>query len=191
MIPSLEAIKAINSRRKNAVVVSTTVSLREWGSVSNRRELDIDLSDCMDKAPSVGLGIALSRPDRKVLVLDCDSTLRTNLSSLVTVGAVAPRNLVHVLFEDGTHVSTDGVPIPGLDKINFKALAEDGGYLKTYQFDNLEDLVIGLEDALEGDGPTFVSLKVVHDGDMPDYPARSMEESLKSVREALERDPVT
>ena len=126
-----------------------------------------------------------------MLVLDCDSTLRTNLGSLVTVGTVAPRNLVHVLFEDGTHVSTDGLPIPGLDKINFKSLAEDGGYLKTYQFDNLEDLVIGLEDVLEGDGPTFVSLKVVHDRDMPDYPARSMEESLKSVREALERDPVT
>lgn len=190
MIPSLEAIKAINSQRNNAVVVSTTVSLREWGSVSHRRELDIDLSDCMDKAPSVGLGIALSRPDRKVLVLDCDSTLRTNLGSLVTVGTVAPRNLVHVLFEDGTHVSTDGLPIPGLDKINFKALAEDGGYLKTYQFDNLEDLVLSLPDVLEGDGPIFVSLKVVHDGDLPDYPARSMEESLKSVKDTLEQDPI-
>ena len=191
MIPSLEAIKAINSRRKNAVVVSTTVSLREWGSVSHRRELDIDLLDCMDKAPSVGLGIALSRPDRKVLVLDCDSTLRTNLGSLVTVGTVAPRNLVHVLFEDNTHISTDGLPIPGLDKINFKALAEGGGYLKTYQFDNLEDLVISLPEVLEGDGPTFVSLKVVHGGDMPDYPTRSMKESLKSVKEALEQDPNT
>ncbi len=191
MIPSLEAIKAINSRRSNAVVVSATAALKEWGSVSHRRELDMDLSDCMDKAPSVGLGIALGRPDRKVLVLDCDSTLRTNLGSLITVGTAAPRNLVHVLFEDSAHISTGGLPIPGMDKINFKALAEDGGYLRTYQFDNLEDLVISLQEVLEGDGPTFVSLKVVHDRDMPGYPARSMEESLKSVKEALEQDLTT
>ena len=188
MISSLEAIKAINSRRSNAVVVSTTAALKEWGSVSHRRELDVDISDCMDKAPSVGLGIALGRPDRKVLVLDCDSTLRTNLGSLITVGSAAPRNLVHVLFEDNTHISTDGLPIPGLDKINFRALAEGGGYLKTYQFDNLEDLVISLQEVLGGDGPTFVSLQVVHDRDMPDYPTRSMEESLKSVKEALAQD---
>ena len=188
MIPSLEAIKAINNRRRDAVVVSATASLREWGSVSHRRELDMDLSDCMDKAPSVGLGIALGRPDRKVLVLDCDSTLRTNLGSLITVGTAAPRNLVHILFEDSAHTSTDGLPIPGLDRINFRALAEDGGYLKTYQFDNLEDLVISLQEVLEGDGPTFVSLKVVHDRDMPGYPTRSMEESLKSVKDALEQD---
>ena len=188
MIPSLEAIKAINNRRRDAVVVSATAALREWGSVSHRRELDMDLSDCMDKAPSVGLGIALGRPDRKVLVLDCDSTLRTNLGSLITVGTAAPRNLVHILFEDSAHISTDGLPIPGLDRINFRALAEDGGYLKTYQFDNLEDLVISLQEVLEGDGPTFVSLKVVHDRDMPGYPTRSMEESLKSVKDALEQD---
>ena len=188
MIPSLEAIKAINNRRRDAVVVSATAALREWGSVSHRRELDMDLSDCMDKAPSVGLGIALGRPDRKVLVLDCDSTIRTNLGSLITVGTAAPRNLVHILFEDSAHISTDGLPIPGLDRINFRALAEDGGYLKTYQFDNLEDLVISLQEVLEGDGPTFVSLKVVHDRDMPGYPTRSMEESLKSVKDALEQD---
>ena len=188
MIPSLEAIKAINNRRRDAVVVSATAALREWGSVSHRRELDMDLSDCMDKAPSVGLGIALGRPDRKVLVLDCDSTLRTNLGSLITVGTAAPRNLVHILFEDSAHISTDGLPIPGLDRINFRALAEDGGYLKTYQFDNLEDLGISLQEVLEGDGPTFVSLKVVHDRDMPGYPTRSMEESLKSVKDALEQD---
>jgi len=186
LIPSLEAIKAINAWRRDAVVVSTTAALREWGSVSQCRELDLDLSDCMDKASSVGLGIALAQPHQKVLVLDCDSVLRANLSSLMTVGRAAPQNLVHFLFEDGSHISTDGQPIPGMDRINFKALAEGGGYPRTYQFDSLEELVISLQEVLEGAGPVFVCLKVFHDRDLPAYPARTMEESLKAIKACLE-----
>ena len=187
MIPSDQAMKLINERRGDSLVVSATIALREWSSVSERRDLDLDLSDCMDKAPGVGLGIALAQPDRKVLILDCDSVLRTNLGSLVTIGNVAPENLVHFVLEDGSHLSTDGLPITGMDKINFRALAEDGGYVRTYQFDNLEDLMFSMEEVLSGSGPTFVSLKVYHDGDLPDYPKRSMAESLKSVRETLEQ----
>ena len=188
MIPSLEAIKAINIRRGDAVVVSTTQVLREWGSVSHLRGLDVDLSDCVDKATSVGLGLALARPHRKVLVLDCDSVLRTGLSSLLTVGNEAPKNLVHFLFEDGHYISNHGQPVSRLGRINFKALVEDAGYPRTYQFNRLEDFVIGLQEVLEADGPTFVSLKVYHDRDIPEYPARTMGESFKAVREALEQE---
>ena len=188
MISSLEAIKAINSWRGDALVVSATVALREWSSVSRRRDLDLDLSDCMDKAPSVGLGLALAQPHRRVLVLDCDAVLRTNLGSLITVGNASPSNLVHFLFEDGSYISTEGEPIFNLDRVNFKALAEGAAYPTTYQFDGLEDLVIGLEELMEGTGPTFVALKVVHDGDLPGYPARTMSDSLRAVRESLSRE---
>ena len=142
----------------------------------------------MDKASSFGLGLALARPDRRVLVLDCDSVLRMNLGSLITIGAAAPRNMVHVLFEDANHLATNGLPIRGLDRINFRALAEDGGYHRTFEFDSLEDLVLGLEEVLEGPGPTFLSLKVVHDWDLPGYPDRSMRESFEAVKGTLESD---
>ncbi len=179
-------MQLINERRGDSLVVSATTALREWSSLSERRELDVDLSDCMDKAPGVGLGVALAQPGRKVLVLDCGSVLRTNLGSLVTIGNAAPANLVHFVLEDGDHLSTDGLPISGMDNINFRALAEDGGYAHTYQFDNLEDLMYSLEEVISSPGPTFVSLKVYYDGDIPAYPARSMADSMKSVRETLE-----
>ena len=187
MIPSQEAIKAINNRRGTAIAVSTTIALREWSEVSQRRELDLDLSDCMDKASSVGLGIALAQPHRKVLVLDCDSVLRANLGSLVTVANSAPENLVHFLFEDGSYVATGGEPIPGLDRVDFAALARDGGYPNTYRFDNLEEFVISLDEVFEATGPTFVSLKVTHQGELPSYPSRTMGESMMELMEALER----
>ena len=190
MIPSLEAVKAIDNRREDAVVVSATAALREWGIVSRRRDLDVDLSDCMDKAPAVGLGIALAQPERKVVVLDCDNVRRTNLASMVTVGDMAPENVVHFLFEDDNPVVPDGPRVPVLDRVNFIGIARDGGYSKTYQFDNLEDLVLNLEEVMEGPGPTFVSLKVSYDREVPGYPERTIGESVKAVRDTLAQEAV-
>ena len=169
-------------------MVSTTAALREWCGLSSRRELDVDLSDCMDKASSVALGIALARPDRKVLVLDCDNVLRVNLGSLVTVGAAVPANMVHFLLEDGGHASTGGEPIPGLGGVDFAALARDAGYREIHLFDDLEDLVLGLEPVLGGEGPTLVVLRVVHSDELPRYPARTLSESIADVRATLGRE---
>ena len=185
MIPALAAMKAIGERRGDAVVVSTTVAMRQWGQVSDRRDLDIDLFDCMDKAPTVALGVALARPQRKVLVLDCDSTLRMNLAGLNTVGNAAPENLVHFLLEDADNISTDGRPIVGLERINLSSLAESAGYARVHRFDDLEDLVIGLEEVMEASGPTFVALRVVHDGDLRGEPVRSLADSFHAVRKSL------
>ena len=86
MIPSMEATKAVNYHRKDSLVVSTSSALREWSAISQRRDLDVDLTDCMDRAPAIGLGLALAQPGIKVLVLDCDATLRTDLSCMATTG---------------------------------------------------------------------------------------------------------
>jgi len=187
LIPSLEAMKAIDRWRSDEVVVSATTSLREWSSVSRRRDLDLDLSDCMDKAASLGLGVALAQ-HRKVVVLDCDSVLRSNLAALITVGTAAPENLVHILLEDASHLATDGIPIPGLDGIDFVAHAREGGYPRTFRFDDLEDFVVGMEDVMAGPGPTFVSLKVIHDREVPDYPPSTLAKSVRTVKETLEQE---
>jgi phosphonopyruvate decarboxylase len=181
-------MRAIGRWRDDAVVVSTTAALREWSAVSRRRELDLDLSDCMDKAASVGLGIALAQSHRRVLVLDCDSVLRANLPALITVGNAAPANLVHILFEDASHLPTEGRPIPGMDRIDYVAHARGCGYSRAYQFGDLEELVVGLQEVMSGAGPTFVSLKVVHDREVPGYPANTLAESARTVRESLARE---
>ena len=139
----------------------------------------------MDKACSVGLGIALAQPKRPVLVLDSDTVLRSNLAALATIGGAAPQNLVHFLFEDTSHLATDGLPIGALDKLDYQALAEGAGYRRVFTFDDLEEMVLTLGEVLEGPGPTFVSLRVVHDQELPEYPGRSMPESMAAVRRTL------
>ncbi len=188
MMDSLEATKAVNFHRKDALVVSTSSALRDWSQVSQRRDLDVDLMDCMDRAPAVGLGLALAQPESKVLVLDCDATLRTDLGGLATVGESGPQNLVHLVFEDASFRSTQGMPIRGLDAIDFQAMAQGAGYVKTYQFDKLEELVLGLEDVMAQPGPVFVLIKVVRGEELPPMPRRSMAEGWATVRQTLVPD---
>ena len=184
-IPSMEATKAVNFHRKDALVVSTSFALREWSQVSERRDLDIDLSDCMDRAPAVGLGLALAQPEGKVLVLDCDSTLRTNLGGLATIGESNPENLVHFVFDDVSSVSTSGLPIKELDNLDLVQIARSSGYAKTYEFDKLEEFLIGLEEVMRQTGPVFVRVKVFRDGDPLPFPERTMAEGWAEVRENL------
>ena len=188
MIQSMEATRADNYHRNDALVVATSSALRDWSSVSQRRDLDVDLMDCMDRAPAVGLGLALAQPGSKVLVLDCDATLRTDLGGLATVGESAPENLVHLLFEDATFQSTEGLPIRALDKVDFLGMARSAGYAKTYQFDKLEELVLGLEDVMAQPGPVFVVVKVIRDSEPPPMPERSMAEGWAAVRRTLSGD---
>ena len=180
-----EAARAVNYHRRDALVVSTSSALREWSQVSERRDLDLDLMDCMDRAPAVGLGLALAQPERKVLTLDCDATLRTNLGGLATIGESRPSNLVHFVFDDATRPSTGGVHIKELDHLDLAQMAVSSGYAKVYHFDQLEDLLIGLEDAMKQEGPIFVLVSVYREGDAPNFPERKMAESWAQVREQL------
>lgn len=184
-IPSMEAVRAVNYHRNGSLVVATSSALREWSQVSSRRDLDLDLKDCMDRAPAVGLGLALAQPTGRVLVLDCDSTLRTNLGGLATIGESAPTNLVHFVFEDISRRSTDGIPVKELDRLDFTRVAQSSGYAKTYEFDKLEEFLIGLEDVMWQKGPVFVLVRVSLGTELPEFPERSMSEGWAEVRECL------
>ena len=185
MIPSMEATKAVNYHRQNSLVVSTSSALREWNTISARRDLDVDLTDCMDRAPAVGLGLALARPDDKVLILDCDATLRTDLGSMATIGEANPENLVHFVFDDSSHLSTGGHAIPGMEHVNLLAMAQGAGYAKTYEFDELEEFLIGMEEIMKQPGPVFVLVKVFREEEILPFPQRTMAEGWAQVRDTL------
>ena len=185
MISSMEATKAVNFHRNDALVVSTSSALRDWSQVSERRDLDVDLSDCVDRAPAVGLGLALAQPEGKVLVLDCDATLRTNLGGLATIGESNPENLVHFVFDDVSNSSTSGLPIKELDNLDLSQMALSSGYAKSYEFNKLEELLIGLEDVMRQKGPIFVRVNVFREGEPNPYPERSMAQGWAMVKETL------
>ena len=185
-----QALRAIHDNRGDCVVVAAGAPLAGWSAVSQRRDLDIDLTDCVGRAPALALGLALAQPQRKVLTLDSDSALRTSLDTLATVGAAGAENLVHFLLCDSDDRSTGGGVIPGLGKLDFPALAENGGYNAVFSFDSLEDLVLGIPEVMEAPGPAFVSIKVFYDSESTDHSrVGNTRDSLWNVREYLVSGP--
>ena len=64
----------------------------------------------MGLASSIGLGIALKDPEKRVFVFDGDGNILMNLGSLTTIGSLKPKNLIHVVFDNSVHESTGSQP---------------------------------------------------------------------------------
>ena len=115
----------------------------------------------MGQGSSHGLGFALGRPDKRVLVLDGDGSLLMNLGTLVTIGSVAPPNLLHFVFENGTYEANGAHPIPGAGTVNLAGIAREAGISKSFEFSDIEDFAAELPGIFAMRGPVFVDLKVV------------------------------
>jgi phosphonopyruvate decarboxylase len=121
-------------------------------------DLSISCVGFMGGASSLGLGLALARPERRVVVLDGDGSLLMQLGALATAAGAAPRNFVHFLFKNGVYHTSGSQQIPGGTEIDFALMAKGAGYPVTATIDNLEDFRIRLPELLSADGPVFVEL---------------------------------
>src|SRR5918994_1362620 len=86
----------------DAIVVTTYSSAFEWLAIAPRA-LNYFSVGAMGLDTSHALGLALGRPDKRVVVLQGDGSLLMNLASLVTIASVAPKNLIHFVAENGTY----------------------------------------------------------------------------------------
>src|SRR5262249_34427948 len=97
-----EVLRLIAAHRGSAICVPTMTTGPEWRALAPD-DLSVGCVGFMGGASSLGLGLALARPDRRVLVLDGDGSLLMQLGSLATIAGAAPRNLVHFLFKNGVY----------------------------------------------------------------------------------------
>jgi len=160
MIAGARALEMLSEHRTNEVVVTTMSAARVWPTVSSRPDLDLPIKGCMGKASSVGLGVALARPDLKIVVIDGDGSLLMNLGSLVTIAGQAPRNLVHVVLEGGTYDTSGGQPTPGQGVLDWAGVAKSAGYVKTASINSEEELTAQWPGLVASEGPVFVRISV-------------------------------
>ena len=187
MMPGIEALKIIERNQGDAVVVTTMIPMRHWEPITSRPEFHLPVHNSMSKASSIGLGVALACPERKVIVVDGDGSLLMNLGSLVTIANLSPPNLVHFVYKNGTYGVTGGQPIPGLGKFSFTALAKSAGYPNAFEFDHLEDLDLKLPQVLNMQGPTLVCLNVEDLEGKLRLQARLTKHAFPEVKEAIAR----
>src|ERR1041385_5834472 len=132
MMKREECLKALARHITDEVVVATYSSAAEWNEI-NPRPLNYFSMGAMGLASSHALGLALANPKRRIVVLDGDGSLLMNLGSLVTIGAAAPKNLVHFVSKNSTYEANGGHPIPN-QKADFSGLARSAGYAHTFDF---------------------------------------------------------
>ncbi len=140
------------------IVVATYSTASEWVEMSDRA-LNYYSFGAMGLASSHGLGLALGRPERRVLVLDGDGSLLMNLGTLVTIGAAQPKNLVHFVWCNGSYEANGGHPLPN-QQVDFCAMAKAGGIRNVRRIEKLEDFEAQLPAILTEEGPVFVEMVI-------------------------------
>jgi thiamine pyrophosphate-dependent acetolactate synthase large subunit-like protein len=183
-----DVLRAVAEQREGSVVVATMTTLVPFRDVSPS-ELNIGCVGFMGGASPLGLGVALSQPERKVLVLDGDGSLLMQLGSLATVSGASPQNYYHFLFHNGVYETSGAQSIPAEGRIDFAGMAKAAGYKSTHRFDDLEDLRNSLAAVLKEEGPVFIELLVDPAGSFYSGGVRSITfaEEAQQLRAALSK----
>ena len=114
----------------------------------------------MGQISSMGLGLAVARPDLRVIVLDGDGSILMNLGSLATIARKGPRNLVHIVWDDGVYETTGRQPTHTGAGTDLAGVAKAAGISKAVRVDDEGGLGAALDRALLEPGPWFIAVKV-------------------------------
>ena len=160
-----EAIQTVAAAlgKKDAIVSTTGMISRELfeyrTAMNEGHKRDFLTVGSMGHASQIALGIALAKQDRKVWCFDGDGASIMHMGSMAIVANKAPKNYVHVVFNNGAHDSVGGQPTVGL-KIDLPAVAKAVGYNQIYSVETKEYLKELLEKLEAQEGPIFLEVKV-------------------------------
>jgi len=112
----------------------------------------------MGLASSIGLGVAMKNPKKRIFVFDGDGNILMNLGSLVTIGSIKPRNLIHIIFDNSSHESTGGQPTNS-KLVEIKKIAKSANY-KVYETNNESKFRQILNNTKKKSGPLMIIVKI-------------------------------
>ena len=136
----LDAIQAIYPELERSIVVTIMGAVAaEVQSIGHRPNF-FYLQHAMGLASSVGLGIALARPELPVIVLDGDGSVLMNLGGLTTLARYRPKNLIHVIFDNESLLSVGGFPTATSTGSDLAGIAKAAGVPRTATVRSLDEL---------------------------------------------------
>ena len=156
----LEVLELLQSQLDDDTVILATTGvtgreLFELGDYSNQFYM-VGSMGCIS---SVGLGLAMAKPNKKVIVIDGDGSLLMRMGSLTTNAYYSPKNLYHVVLDNGLHESTGGQKTVS-SNVNFMKIAEGSNYEKVIELNSLSDLKQSLLSWNENKKLTFGYFKI-------------------------------
>jgi len=172
-VPSISRLAAITAARKpigaEPIVHANGYICRESFSVGDRPQ-NFYMIGSMGLASAIGLGLTLARPERVAVVFDGDGNLLMNFGILAMVGGLAPRRLVHVVFDNEVYGSTGNQVSPSRG-VRLDRVAAAAGYRTVAAVTAAAQTEAAVRAALGADGPHFVLVKTTaEEADVPRIP---------------------
>jgi len=156
-----DAIGIIAAKEKGSIFVSTTgMASRELYEIRDRNgephDSDFLTVGSMGHSSQIALGIALNRPERRIVCIDGDGAVIMHMGGMSTISTMAPGNMTHIMINNGVHDSVGGQPTTSRD-IDIHGIAQSMGYKHVFTVETKAEL----EKALEcKDGPVFLQVMV-------------------------------
>jgi sulfopyruvate decarboxylase subunit beta len=156
----IECLRAVYPRLGDCLVVTIMGAVAaELQSLGHRPNF-FYLQHAMGLASSTGLGLALCRPERKIVVFDGDGSVLMNLGGLTTLARYRPGNLVHVVFDNESLLSVGGFPTATATGTDIEGVARAAGVPRTATVRTVGEFAAAFAEALEGGELTTIVAKV-------------------------------
>ena len=140
------------------VIATTGKPSRELFSVADRTK-NFYMQGSMGHAASIGLGIALSQPGKKVVVLDGDGAILMHMGIFSSIGHYKPKNLCHIVLDNESYETTGDQDTTSATT-DFQKIAKASGYLTAEEASTETDLRSKLKVVLNSEGPSFLRVKI-------------------------------
>ena len=167
------------------VIICNGFPSREAQKIHDRPQ-NFYMIGSMGVSASIGLGLALAQPEKTVIVFDGDGNVLMGLGTLATIGALKPKNLIHVVFDNEVYGTTGNQPTYSR-MVRLDQVAKATGYVNIERVWEREDIVYEFKDMLKQEGPSFLLIKVNEQIEDADRVSVEPADLTKRFRAALER----
>lgn len=153
-----EAIELISKSVENNPIVSANGYISRDLFNVHPSDSNFYMIGSMGLSSSIGLGLALKFPKKRIYVFDGDGNILMNLGSFVTIGSISPKNLIHIIFDNESHESTGGQPT-STNKIDLTKIAKSTNY-RVFKTNTKKGLKLILNKIKNEYGPILILVKV-------------------------------
>lgn len=112
----------------------------------------------MGHSSSIALGVALHKPDKKIWIIDGDGAMLMHMGSMALIGSYAPKNIVHIVVNNGSHESVGGQPTVA-EKLDLVKIAQGCGYPNVLSVNSFDKLDEALKAAKDKNELSFIEIK--------------------------------
>lgn len=158
-INRLRATQHLVNRAPQALIVAGPGNAKFDLAATGDRPQNFYVWNSLGLAPSIGLGLALTKPQKQVIVLDGDGGTLMNLGALVTIARQAPSNLLHIVWDNGQYQLTGGQPTATATVTDLAAMGRAAGLQHIAAVTTMSEFEVGLETWQKEPGPWFVVAK--------------------------------